>query len=109
MLGDPSAPPSLEAVLEDEVVDVQWNAALSLGQMRDRAALPVLYRMLDRDYLDRVEGITPEQKQEAMVNAIRALVILEDRASADLLVRLSAEDPDLGVRSAALEALRAGP
>ena len=64
--------------------------------------------MLDRDYLDRVEGITPQQKQEAMVNAIRALAILEDQASKDLLVRLSAEDPNLEVRAAALEALQAG-
>ena len=105
-LGDPRAVPSLEAALEDDVVDVQWNAALSLGQMGHRTALPVLHRMLDREYLDRVEGITPEQKQAAMINAIRALAILEDPGSIEVLSRLSRADPSLEVRSVALDAIQ---
>lgn len=107
MLGDSSAVPDLKLAMEDPVADVQWNAALSLGRMGDPAALPVLRRMLDREYLDRVDGITPEQKAAAMVNAIRALVLLEDRGVVDLLTRVGDADPDLEVRSAALEALTA--
>jgi len=104
-LRDPASGPALQGLLADPVADVQWNAALALSQQGDLAALPVLRRMLQRDYLDRVEGMQPDQKEEAMVNAIRGLVLLRDAESTEPLTRLSADDPAMPVRAAALDAI----
>jgi hypothetical protein len=104
-LRDASAAAGLQGLLADPVADVQWNAALALSQLGDTAALPVLRRMLERDYLDRVEGIQPDQKDEAMVNAIRGLVLLRDAGSTEPLTRLSVTDPAMPVRAAALDAI----
>jgi HEAT repeat protein len=104
-LRDPASGPALQELLADPVADVQWNAALALSQQGDLAALPVLRRMLQRDYLDRVEGMQPDQKEEAMVNAIRGLVLLRDAESTEPLTRLSADDPAMPVRAAALDAI----
>jgi len=104
-LGDPAVAAPLRQALEDPAADVQWNAALSLGRLRDRAALPALHRMLDRGYLDRIEGVTPEQKEEAVVNAIQALRILADPESIGLIEALATGDPSIPVRAAAHAAL----
>jgi HEAT repeat protein len=105
-LGDLEVRGPLVAALEDPVVDVRWNAALSLGQLKDPASLPTLRRKLDRGYLDGIPQLTAEQKGEAMVNAIRALAILGDPAELELLDRLGDDDPNLEVRSAALDAAK---
>ena len=105
-LGDPQVRSSLTKALDDPVVDVRWNAALSLGQLKDPASLPTLRRMLDREYLDGIKQLTPVQKGEAMVNSIRALAILGDPGSLELLDRLAAGDPNLKVRAAAFEAAK---
>ncbi len=106
-LGDPAVAGRLEALLEDGVADVRWNAALALTRLGSTAAVPELYRMLDRRLTDRVPGITAEQQEDAMVGAIRALVVAEGRRAETELRRAASEDPSLKVRQAALEALAA--
>jgi HEAT repeat protein len=106
-LGDPAAGPALQAALDDPVADVRWNAALALGQLADPAGTQVLLRMVERDYLDGVEGITPVQKKEVMVNAIKVLAVLQGEGTEELLHRLAQDDPDLEVRSVAMTALAA--
>jgi len=106
-LGDPSAGPALQAALDDPAVDVAWNAALALGQLGDPAGRQILLRMVDRDYLDGVEGLTPTQKKEVLVNAIKVLAGLEGEGTEELIDRLAQNDPDLEVRSAAMTALKA--
>jgi len=103
-LGDPAASPALQAALDDPVVDVAWNAALALGQLGDPAGTQVLLRMLDRDYLEGVEGITPLQQKEVMVNAIKVLAALKGEGAEELIDGLAQDDPDLEVRSAAMTA-----
>jgi HEAT repeat protein len=97
----------LRGALDDEVIDVRWNAALALAQLGDAGALGVLRRMLDRSSLDGIEGITAEQKSEAMLNAIRGVALLGDVDSLDLLDRVAEADPVLEVRSAARTAASA--
>ena len=106
----------LRAVLNDPVEDVAWNAALALARRGDRSGLPLLARMLDRSYLDRVRrpdesgqprGLSEAQKQEAILNALSAIARLRDRDHLAALQRLRDLDPDLRVRQAALEALAA--
>ena len=94
----------LRRLLEDPVADVRWNAALALARLEDRAAIPVLRRMLDRALVGQVPEIRPDQQEEVMVSAVRALHALDREASRELFERLAKSDPSLKVRQAAIEA-----
>ncbi len=105
-LGQPEAEPRLRVLLEDTVADVRWNAALSLSRLGSDAGLAILTEMLDRDLVAQVPGITPEQQEDAMIEAVKALARLESAGTESLLRRLADDDPSLKVRQVALEALR---
>lgn len=115
-LDAPEALAPLRGLLHDPVEDVAWNAALALARRGDRAGLPLLVRMLDRDYLERIrradetgrpQGLTEDQKEEAMRNALRSIVLLRDTGHLDTVRLLRDSDPNLRVRQAAFEALAA--
>jgi HEAT repeat protein len=107
-LGDRSVIPNLQPLLDDAVTDVRWNAALSLARLGSDAGVPVLESMLDRRLLAQVPDITPEQQEEAMLGAIRALASLDASGGQPrhraLFERLAKDDPNLKVRQAAIEA-----
>ncbi len=103
---DKSAIHDLQVALNDPSNDVRWNAAMALAQMNDAAGADVLVGLLDRAYVDRLEGMTPEQKSELMINAIKCLGILKFGSAQDKISALSESDPDLSVRGASLEALK---
>ena len=107
-IGDPSAAPALAAALGDPVADIRYNAAIALARMGDKRALGVLREMLDRSRLDRVEGMRPEQKEEALVAAIAAYSALAGAEARPELERLAAGDVSLRVKAAAKEALANG-
>ena len=106
-LGDRAAVPALAARLEDSVADVRWNAALSLARLGSAAGVPVLEAMLDRRLLAQVPGITPEQQEEAMVSAVRALAAVGGPEAQPIFARLEQGDPSLKVRQAAIAARQA--
>jgi hypothetical protein len=106
-LGDPQSVERLLPLLEDREADVRWNAALSVSRLGSNAGVPELERMLDRRLTSQVPGITPEQQQETMISAIRALAAVKGRESLPLLDRIAEEDPSLKVRQAAIEARKA--
>jgi HEAT repeat protein len=106
-LGDPRAIPRLKVLAEDRVADVRWNAAIALGALGDRSGLPVLHAMLDRASLSRQAELSSDQVEAAMVNAMKALVLLRDTESLPALERLTREDPNLRVRDAARKAAEA--
>jgi HEAT repeat protein len=106
-LGDPAAVDRLLPLLDDDVADVRWNAALAVSRLGSDAGVPVLERMLDRRLTSQVEGITPEQQQDSMVSAVRALAAVRGAGALPQLARLEAEDPSLKVRQAAIEARKA--
>lgn len=103
-LGLPEAAPRLRVALEDPVADVRWNAALALARLGSDAGLPVLAEMVDRESAGQVPGITPEQQEDAMIEAVRALAVVGGEASLPLLDRLAREDPSFKVRQAAIDA-----
>lgn len=103
-LDDPSAVPGLRPLLDDAATDVRWNAALALARLGSAEGVPVLESMLDRRLLAQVPEITPEQQEEAMLSAIRALAALRDPRHRALFARLAESDPSLKVRQAAIEA-----
>jgi HEAT repeat protein len=100
---------ALAGALGDAADDVRWNAALSLARQRDAAAAPVLAEMLDRSRLARVEGITPEQIEDAILQAVAATVTVPDPELLAALGRLRDSDPSLKVREAARQALERQP
>ena len=96
---------ALAAGLDDAVEDVRWNAALGLARQRDERAAPVLLQMLDRDHLAQVEGLRPDQAQEALLQAVAGADTLAHPTLRPALEKLRASDPDLKVREAARVAL----
>ena len=106
-LGDPAAIPRLEPVLADPTPDVRWNAAVALARLGSDSGAQVLEQMLDRRLLAEVPGITPEQQEEAMVEAIPALAKVQGEAALPLLAKLEKDDPSLKVRQAAIDARKA--
>ena len=103
---DRAATHNLQVALNDSSDDVRWNAAMALAQMNDASGADVLINLTDRHYLDKLEGMTAEQKGELLINAVKCLGILKFEAAHDKIVALSQNDPDLAVRDASLEALK---
>jgi HEAT repeat protein len=95
---DADAVPALKRLLADAVTDVRWNAALALANLDDPAGRDVLVAMTHRDSLAKVPGLTPEQQEDAILNALRGLVLLGDPEAARAGERLAASDPSLRVR-----------
>lgn len=106
-LGDPTLAERLLPLLEDQQADVRWNAALAISRLGSDAGVPVLERMLDRRLTSAVPGITPEQQQETMISAIRALAVVRGADARPILDDLAENDPSLKVRQAAIEARKA--
>ena len=105
-LDDPRVPPALEQALHDRAPDVRWNAALQLAAAGNIAGFEVLGEMLSPGYLDGFDGISGEGRRNILVEAIRAVGILDARSLASLAAANSArQDPDLRVRQAAIEVL----
>jgi HEAT repeat protein len=107
-LPSPETRSLLHAALADAAEDVRWNAAVALARQGDSAAAPVLLQMMDRSHLARVEGITPEQREEALLRAADAAAALTNAELRTALERLRDSDPNLRVRQAARQALE-GP
>ncbi len=108
--GDEARAALVEA-LEDAAEDVRWNAALALARRGDEAAKPVLLGMMDRAHLATVEGLSAEQREEAVLQAVAASAAFPDSDLRKVLERLREVDPNLKVRDAArrvLEGARPG-
>jgi hypothetical protein len=61
--------------------------------------------MMDRAHLRQVPGLTEQQRDEAMLEAIRVSPVVPDPALRPVLTRLREGDPSLQVREAAARAL----
>ncbi len=105
-LGDKEAIPALQAALEDPVADVQWNAALSLARLGDPAGGETLLQMLDRNHLRNIYLMNEVEIEHVMVNAAKALGLIEYPKALSVLKNVSQNDSNLKVREAALTALR---
>ena len=100
---------TLRTALADPAPDVRWNAAAALARRGDRQSVPVLRRMLDRDYVERTVTPSPEADNnlvgEVMVSGLEAVGLLRETTLRARVVELSRGDQSLRVRQAALEAL----
>ena len=102
---DGEAIPGLKKLLSDPVTDVRWNAALALATLDDRAGRDVLVAMCDRERLRGTPGLSAEQQEDALLNGLRGLVLLQDPAAAALGGRMVDADPSLRVRREARKIL----
>jgi HEAT repeat protein len=96
---------ALLRMLNDPVEDVRWNAALSLARRGDAAAAPVLLTMMDRTHMAGVTGLSGEQREDALLEAVRAARAVPDDTVRATLQRLRGSDPSLQVREAAAASL----
>ena len=102
---DPSAILALVPRLEDPIEDIRWNAAVALAVLGDASGREVIMQMLDREHLEKVEGITDLQKEDALINGVQAAYLLRDGSFAPRVRELSRSDPSLKVRDIAIKAL----
>jgi HEAT repeat protein len=105
-LKDQRAAHALAVALNDSNDDVQWNAAIALAQMDDASGAEILTRLLDRNYVNKLDGMTADQKTQLVINAVKCLGLLKFEPARDKIAALSQNDPDLAVRDASLEALK---
>lgn len=103
----PEAREVLAAALADAAVDVRWNAAVALARQGDARAVPVLLQMMDRGQLAGIPDLSPEQRDGAVMEAVRASASLRDAQVRAALERAREGDPSLKVREAARLALAA--
>jgi HEAT repeat protein len=102
----------LATALNDPAADVQWNAAVALARHGRREAVPVLRRMLDRDYLEqsvqgRVEAdVDTDPAGDVMISGLQAAAALKESSLREPVESISREDKNMKVRQAALEALK---
>jgi HEAT repeat protein len=109
-LGSFRAPEAREAAasaLEDEALDVRWNAAVALARHGDARGAPVLLQMMDRAQLAALPELSPDQRDDAVMEAVRAAAVLRDPRLREALLRARESDPSLRVREAARLALEA--
>lgn len=104
-IGDRRAVEPLAPALNDPIPDVRFNVAIAMARLGDTRAVGVLREMLDRSRLDQVQGMRPEQKEQAILAAIPALQKIAPEEANAILGKLAQSDPSLQVRSAAKEAL----
>jgi HEAT repeat protein len=104
-LPSPETQAALTAALADGVEDVRWNAAIALARRGDGAGAPILVQILDRQHLAAVPGITPEQREDALLQGVAAAAALKSPELRRILEGLKASDPSLRVREAARQAL----
>ena len=101
----------LEQALEDEVPDVQWNAAVSLARLGRDDGEVVLGRMLNREYVER--NVTRTQAvdaaldpvSEVMVSGLQAVGAIGSTSLRDEVEALSKDDESLKVREVAIRTL----
>jgi len=105
-LKDPRASRDLKIALNDSSEDVRWNAAIALAQLNDDSGSDLLMKLLDRSYVERLDGMSADQKSQLVINAVKCLGLLKFQPAKDKILTLSQNDPDLAVRDASLEALK---
>jgi HEAT repeat protein len=103
---------TLRTALNDPAPDVQWNAAVALAEDGIADGVPVLQRMLDREYVSKTVTRTASRDGnvdpigDVIISGVRAVSWLRETALHEPVVALSRGDDSLKVRQAALEALR---
>lgn len=106
-LGGAESRDPLLRLLADTEPNVRWDAAVSLAKLGDASGKAVLAQLMDRAYYDTVPDVRPEGRAWAMEVALRAAGPLNDPDLNAKIRELAASDPNVTVRAAALEVVKA--
>lgn len=106
VLNDPRGIDELRIMLNDPRDDVHYNAALALARLNNAEGADMLLKLLDPSHVESLPDMTPDQKTELRVNAVRGLGMLKFEPARETIAAISQDDPVLAVRDAALEALK---
>ena len=104
VVGDQDFRKDLKPLLGDPVIDIQWNAALSLARLGDDSGLEILLNMLDRAGLAARNKMSEDQIEKVMINAVKGLALIKRPESIKILESISLSDKSLKVRQAAIDA-----
>jgi len=104
-IGDESAKPALRRMLKDNEPNVQWGAAISLARMKDAAGKEVLGNLLDRSYLSQYKEVDQKEQTQIVLQAIDVSTGLKDQELNAQIKKLSQNDENMLVRSAAMKSL----
>src|SRR3989338_3033629 len=102
-IADKDSDAQLRKALLDPEPNVQWGAAVFLAKMGDAAGKMVLLNMLDRGYLAKFPEVDPEEQNNLILAAIDAAASLKDNTLNERIEQLARRDPNIMVRSAALQ------
>lgn len=105
-IGNTDSLNSLKQALNDQEPNVQWGAALSLAKMGDTAGENIIRLLLDRNYLSRFKEVDQQEQTQMVLMAVDAASVINSPRLKEQLENLSGYDPNMKVRSAALEAMK---
>ena len=105
-VGGPETLEPLRERLEDSVLDVRWNAALSLARRGDPAGTTLLESMVDRNYVRDSGNLDWDGESRVVRNALVALAQLQVTPDTELLSQLADNDKDPEIRRLANQALQ---
>ena len=103
-MGDASAIPSIQKLLNDPSHDVRWNAALALARLGNDGGQDILLQMLDPALFSGL-GMKESEIEIVRINAIKGLALIQKPESIKILQSLSRQDNNLKIRQAAMDAL----
>jgi len=105
-IGDRSVQSHLEKLLSDDDLTVKWGAAIALADLGSGKGSETFQSMLDRNFLDGLEGLDEIQRSGIMRRAIQAINNFRMESFKPQLQEISESDPNLRVRSEALRTLK---
>lgn len=103
-MGDASAIPSIQKLLNDPSHDVRWNAALALARLGNDGGQDILLQMVDPALFSGL-GMKESEIEIVRINAIKGLALIQKPESIKILQSLSRQDNNLKIRQAAMDAL----
>jgi HEAT repeat protein len=105
-IGDPSAIPLLNALLEDEEPNIRWDAAVALAKMGEKSSVRILENLMDREYLSSFPELDYKEVNKVIMIAIETSTVIKDSRFEPKLVLLAKSDENLKIRDAAMKTLK---
>lgn len=103
-VGNSKHVPMLEKLLQDDVNDVRWNAALALAQLGSGAGKMEISNLLNKEYLiSQTPSLREEERNEIVISAINASLKIKYSDAAPLISTWK-QSPNQRLRKLAMEA-----